>query len=276
MYDGYNFSGTSIYNPWSILNYASKKILEPYWINSSGNGLIIQLLSKTNEENKIEIEKLIQGESIQFHYDGKITYKDFDRNQSLDIILNLLFASGYLTFDQIKEELFENKVYIRVPNHEVRDLLLKIITYEFSDDSSQIYRYIDAFTYGMAENNKEKIEDNLNKLLISKSFMDSGESFYHGYTLGIFSILFQANYIVKSNREAGNGRYDVLVEKKDKSFGCIFEFKIAESESEMETLANIAKEQMKEKEYYKELELDKVQNIKEYAVVFCDKKCIVR
>ena len=76
MYDGYNFSGTSIYNPWSILNYASKKILEPYWINSSGNGLIIQLLSKTNEENKIEIEKLIQGESIQFHYDGKITYKE--------------------------------------------------------------------------------------------------------------------------------------------------------------------------------------------------------
>ena len=91
-----------------------------------------------------------------------------------------------------------------------------------------------------------------------------------------FSILFQANYIVKSNREAGNGRYDVLVEKKDQSFGRVFEFKVADNESEMETLANVAKAQMKEKEYYKELELDNIENILEYAVVFCGKKCIVR
>ena len=106
--------------------------------------------------------------------------------------------------------------------------------------------------------------------------MDLHENFYHGYMLGLFESFLRVNYIVKSNREAGSGRFDVLIEKPDRSMGCIFEFKVIEKAREMEIIAENARKQMKEKEYYKELELDQVTNIKEYAIVFSGKKCIVR
>ena len=122
MYGGYNFMGASIYNPWSILNYASKKVLEPYWMNTSRNVLIKKMLGEISERDKIVIEKLIQGESTSFEYDNRTTYKDFERNQSLNIILNLLFAFGFLTFD--KEEIDDffglRHYYFKIPNEEVR------------------------------------------------------------------------------------------------------------------------------------------------------------
>ena len=96
-------------------------------MNSTGNELMIELLSKTNEENKLEIEKLIQGESTSFGYDNRTTYQDFERNQSLNIILNLLFAFGYLTFD--KEEMDDffglKHYYFKIPNEEVRSAVVK-------------------------------------------------------------------------------------------------------------------------------------------------------
>ena len=276
MYDGYNFMGTSIYNPWSILNYAEDHILKSYWMNTSGNELIIQLLNKTNEENKLEIEKLIQGESSIFRYNEKLTYLDFDRKQDLGTILNLMFASGYLTLDKIVKDEFGDKKYVRIPNHEVKELLLKIISYDYLDDSEKTLRCIDKFTDGFKEHRKDIMESSLNELLISISFYDTKESFYHGYIIGLLGGFINSRFTIKSNRETGSGRADVFLEKNDHSVGCIFEFKIADKEEDMESLASVALNQMKEKEYYKELELDKVQNIKEYAVVFCGKKCIVR
>ncbi len=278
MYDGYNFSGTSIYNPWSILNYASKKVLEPYWMNSSGNVLIKKLLSDISEKDKIMIEKLLKGESVSFGYDNRMTYIDFDETRDITKVLNLLFASGYLTFDQ--EEIDDisglKYHYFKIPNEEVKINLAKMIqSITFQSELLETNNYKD-FIRNIILGEHEKIEEYLNELLPSLSFYDTKENFYHGYMLGLFSGFLTSLYIVKSNRETGTGRYDVMVRKQDRSFGCIFEFKIAESENEMEKLASIAKEQMKEKEYYKELELDKVQNIKEYAVVFCGKKCIVR
>ncbi len=222
MYDGYNFMGASIYNPWSILNYAEDHILKSYWMNTSGNELIIQLLNKTNEENKLEIEKLIQGESSIFRYNEKLTYLDFEREQDLGTILNLMFASGYLTLDKIVKDEFGDKTYVRIPNHEVKELLLKIISYNYLDDSEKTLRCIDKFTDGFKEHRKDIMESSLNELLISISYMDTVENFYHGYMLGIFGAILNANYIVKSNREAGNGRFDVLVEKTDRSTGVYF------------------------------------------------------
>ncbi len=278
MYDGYNFSETSIYNPWSILNYASKKVLEPYWMNTSGNVLIKKLLSDINERDKSMIEQLLKGESVSFFYDNRVTYQDFDETNDLSKVLNLLFASGYLTYDQDYTNPITNvtKKYFRIPNQEVKMEMTRMIESITFKKEIGIYPEYDEFMESIILGKKEVMENYLNDLLQSISYHDELENFYHGYMLGLFSGFLKQNYIIKSNREAGLGRYDVLIEKEDRSFGCIFEFKIAESENEMEKLASIAKEQMKEKEYYKELELDKVQNIKEYAVVFCGKKCIVR
>ncbi len=272
-YDGYSMNGVSIYNPWSILNYADEKILNSYWINTSGNDLIIKLLSETSKEVKIDIEKLATGESISFTYNDKLTYLDLDKKQSKNNILNLMYASGYLTIDQVIDEAFR-KYSVKIPNEEVKIFILKIISYAYANDV--IDEYVSNFGEALKNDNKEEMEKSLNKMLESMSYMVTCDNFYHGYMLGIFQGFLRGQYIVKSNREGGLGRFDVLIEKKDRNFGCIFEFKIAEKESEMENLASLAKKQMKEKEYYKELQLDKVENIKEYALVFYEKKCVVR
>ena len=108
------------------------------------------------------------------------------------------------------------------------------------------------------------------------SYHDKMESFYHGYLLGLFGGFMNQNFIIKSNREAGNGRFDISIESVDKDYGMIIEIKISDKEEKMEEYALIAKTQMKEKEYYKELVINKIEIIHEYAIVFHDKKCIVR
>ena len=124
---------------------------------------------------------------------------------------------------------------------------------------------------------KKYIENYLNQKLLSVSYYDDYESFYHGYSLGLFSILLNNDkFIVKSNRETGLGRSDVLIEKADKSVGVVVEFKLAENESDMETQASEGVKQIKTKEYYKELVLDGVKDIKEIVIVFHGKKAIVR
>ena len=113
-------------------------------------------------------------------------------------------------------------------------------------------------------------------MLISMSYYDTKEMFYHGYILGLFSIFIGNEYIIKSNRESGLGRYDLMIEKKDRSIGIIIEIKLASQREEMEELASKALNQIKTQEYYKELELDKVEMINTYSIVFYGKECIVR
>ena len=123
-------------------------------------------------------------------------------------------------------------------------------------------------------NDKNKIEENINKILPSMSFMDSSESFYHGYMLGIFSPLIDKNFILKSNREAGVGRYDLMIESSDRKIGVIIELKITKDDMEKE--AEIALNQIDNKEYTQELILDKVETIYKYAFIFKGKNAIVR
>ena len=275
MYDGYNFSGTHIYNPWSILNYASTGIFDNYWINTSGNDLIKDLLLKTDENNKGQLERIVQGENVYFSYNDKITYQDFKDYNNLNNILNILFSSGYLTINNHEEQDGLMISSLKVPNNEVKQLLCKIMnsTYQSLDISYNLYALNQAFV----KNDKNTLEQCLNEMLQSMSFLDAGEMFYHGYMLGLFqTFLNTKNYVVKSNREAGQGRFDISVRKLDNSFGFICEFKLATTEKEMESLGRKAIKQMKEKEYYKELKLEKVENIYEFAFVFFQKKCLVR
>ena len=275
-YNGYNFGGTAIYNPWSILNYTFHKKITPYWFNTSDNALIKQILKETSEENKIEIEKLILGESITFPYNNMITFQDLQNNiENGEVIFNLLLASGYLTYDKsITNNYNEEEKYFKIPNREVKEEFIKIVkemTVGFDANKK-----LSQFRESILHNEKEKIETFLNSLLSRGSYHDQKEAFYHGYLLGLFSIFSNELFIVKSNREAGIGRYDLLIEKVDRSIGMIIEIKIANTKEEMEEEAKIALNQIKEKKYYQELILDKVEQILEYAIVFCEKSCIVR
>lgn len=277
MYDGYNFCGLSIYNPWSILNYADTKKLLPFWVNTSGNELIKDILRKTPDNIKIIIEKLLQNEEIEFIYDEKVTFLDVNNIKSLNTILNFLLVSGYLTISSDSMintfGIITSKVYI--PNNEIKGVINRVLLDELIDNPAITITLLREFSENILANNKIKVEEILNKILPSISFMDKTESFYHGYVLGLFSLFLSSNCILKSNREAGCGRFDIMIETSDKKTGIIIELKI-DKDNDIEKVATNAKKQIKDKEYYQELILDKVENIYEFVIVFKNKKCIVR
>jgi len=272
-YDGYNFGGISIYNPWSILNYASKKELVPYWVNTSGNLLIRRCLIDIDSCGKELIEKLLLGEAVAFVYNDRLTYKDFDKTSDIDIVLNLLLISGYLTFDKKINDDGVTYNYFRIPNKEVKEELINIIK-SISIDGN-IEKYVE-FKKNLINGEKELVEKYINEILVNMSYYDKKENFYHGYMLGLFTGFLNDYYKVRSNRESGDGRYDLLIEKKDLSVGMIFEFKITDNDYLMEKLADDAMRQIDDKKYMQELICDNVKIIHKYVIVFCGKKCIVR
>ena len=280
MYNGYIFGNQQIYNPWSIINYASDKTLLPYWINTSGNELLQQIFDKTQEETKEMIEKLVLGESIACKYNDKVTFLDLNNietDEAKDTVANFLLVSGYLTKTK-ESNLVEQDGYLtlKIPNQEVRtiykDIIAKWIGRQGKVSSQKIYELHQA----LISNDKIKIEKILNETLNYMSFYDSQENFYHGYMLGLFVRFLNSKYIVKSNREAGRGRFDIMIESVDRKIGIVVEFKVAGENEDIEEKAKIGKEQIVDKEYYKELELDRVENILTYAVAFKGKECKVR
>ena len=131
MYNGYIFGNRAIYNPWSIINYASDKKLLPYWINTSGNELLQEIFDKTQEENREMIEKLILGESIICKYNEKVTFLDLDQikeEEANDTVANFLLVSGYLTKTK-ESDLVEQRGYltVKIPNEEVRTIYAEVI-----------------------------------------------------------------------------------------------------------------------------------------------------
>ena len=274
-YDGYLFGKKEIYNPWSIINYASDKGLEPYWVNTGSNELITNIICNNSEENtKIQIEKLLQGEVLECEYNEKITFLDLDKSNSIEIILNFLLVSGYLTVTKDTESV-TGYIKVKIPNKEVKTVYVSLIRNWFMEQDPVLSTQFMEFKENILKGNTEKVNSNLNKILQSISFVDTKENFYHGYMLGIFVGFLRDKYIVKSNREAGTGRFDVMIEKQDRTWGAILEFKIAQNEADLENCAQKGLEQINEKEYYKELELDEVKEIKKYAIAFWDKKCKV-
>ena len=276
MYDGYNFGGKYIYNPWSVINYVDNRMLIPYWVNTSGNELIKDIMYNTSDNIKISIEKLLQNQEIDILYMPKVTYLDINNTESEIIVFNFLLTSGYLTISPTVESVIENKITkVVIPNEEVKQVFSTILTEEIINKKNINLDKILKFNSAIINNDKTTSEKILNTILPSMSFMDETESFYHGFIFGLFSTFLDDKYIIKSNREAGDGRFDLMIESSDRKNGYIIEFKIAKDE-DMEQSAMNAIEQMKKKEYYRELELDKVKNIYEYAIIFKGKHAIVR
>ena len=276
MYDGYNFSGIEIYNPWSILNYAFDKKLNPYWVNTSGNQLIINSIKNCDENIKIVIEKLLSGESVEFIYNDKITYLDYNDLKSLNNILNLLFVSGYLTVDKVVHNDFgDDIIFVKLPNKEVRYLFRNIIFEILTTDYRMDNKVIEDFCKGVLYNNKDLMQNSLSRILPNISYMDNSESFYHGYLLGLFSMfLNNKRFIVRSNRESGIGRFDVMIKDKQNNIGMIIELKITDGDIEEEAIKGL--KQIEEKKYYQDLVSDGYKIIYKYAIFFKGKECCVR
>ena len=276
MYDGYNFNGKEIYNPWSIINYAKYKELKPFWVNTSGNTLIIDSIKKCSEDIKVVFEKLLTGESVEFIYNEKVTYLDYNDLNSLDNVLNLLFISGYLTIDRVEITPFGNdKIYAKLPNAESRGLFNNIISEILSTDYKIQSRLVESFCLGILNNDKELIQNTLNRMLPSISYMDTSESFYHGYLLGLFSeFLNNKRFIVRSNRESGLGRFDLMIKATDNSVGMIIELKVGDKK--LDAIALKALEQINSKKYEEELKDSGITNIYRYAIAISSKECSVK
>ena len=262
-YDGYRFGDTEVYNPWSILNFVQNRELEGYWIGTSGNFLIKEVLKDSNSEINISLEKLFNGEKIEEVITGN---SDLSSLLSYHEIWELLLFSGYLTVDKkIDEDVYS----LRLPNKEIR----KFFKNEFIDITFGASEF--RKTMETLKNNKiEEFEKNLQNILLkSTSYMDGkNENFYHGLFLGM-SFYLDNKYLVKSNREAGFGRYDVLIEpinKKERAF--ILEFKVTDSEKNLEKFSKEALEQIINKKYNIELIKKGIKDITYIGIAFYKKQ----
>ena len=262
-YDGYKFGDTEVYNPWSILNFVQNRELEGYWIGTSGNFLIKEVLKDSNSEINASLEKLFNGEKIEEVITGN---SDLSSLLSYHEIWELLLFSGYLTVDKkIDEDVYS----LRLPNKEIR----KFFKNEFIDITFCASEF--RKTMETLKNSKiEEFEKNLQNILLkSTSYMDGkNENFYHGLFLGM-SFYLDNKYLVKSNREAGLGRYDVLIEpinKKERAF--ILEFKVTDSEKNLEKFSKEALEQIINKKYNIELIEKGIKNITYIGIAFYKKQ----
>ena len=286
-YDGFTFGSiTDIYNPWSIANFISRRgEYDTYWADSSGNGLVNALIKTGSANMKKNMELLMQGESFEVEIDEQIIFDQLDNDENA--IWSLLLATGYLRVVRLKRmgRLLKKIYTLRLTNMEVESMFAKMIRGWFQN-TAEVYN---EFIRALLNDNVKKMNTFMNKVALNTfSSFDSGnkpsretepERFYHGFVLGMVVDLAD-KYKIRSNRESGYGRYDIMIEpfdKREKAF--IFEFKILDKDDEAaleDTVAN-ALAQIEEKQYETELIANGIapENIRKYGFAFEGKKCLI-
>ena len=276
-YNGYLFGNTKVYNPWSVINYVyditnkNTDFPKPYWSNTSSNGIIHELIEKSDDNTKNELEGLVAGGTIEKPVHEDITYEDIYKSQ--DNLWNFLFFTGYLK--AINKRFGDDIMYLvlKIPNREIRSIYRNKITEWFNDriktaDFSGLYKAI-------ISGDTKAFEDYLREQLHgSISFMDSAENFYHGFLLGILTGL--QGYEKLSNRESGEGRYDIVLKPYDeRQPAIILELKRVQKFTEMEGMCQEALQQIENKHYDAGLLDEGYMVIKKYGICFCKKSCMV-
>jgi hypothetical protein len=279
-YNGYRFGKKIIYNPWSIINFLGSKgkELEPYWINTSDNKIVESLLSKGGKELKHELEKLIQGETIEKAIENNIVLKDISLRE--DLLWSFLLMGGYLKQTAKRMEETTGKMYysLAIPNMEVKTIYITIIENFFSGkiENKKLEIMLKALLEGEIDVFAEIFSD---YVMTSMSFFDTAgdpEKIYHAFVMGLFLWL-APDYQVKSNRESGYGRYDIMIIPVDPAkLGYIIEFKKVRRNETVESAVESALKQIDERKYETELIERGIKTYKKLAVVFNGKDVIIR
>ena len=262
-YDGYKFGDSELYNPWSIINFLDGRELKNYWVGTSENFLIKNILENSTSRTNEILEKLFNEEEVEEAITGT---SDLSILMDSKEVWELLLFSGYLT---VKEKIDEDIYSLKLPNMEVKKLFKKeFINVHFG---ISLFRKTMEALKSLKFNDFEKYFQEI--MLKSTSNWDtSKEAFYHGLSLGMLSYL-DNDYYVTSNFEAGFGRYDVVLEPKnrnDRAF--ILEFKVAEAENKLEKLSKEAIKQIEEKKYDINLKSRGIKEITFVGIAFYGKK----
>ena len=277
-YDGYLFNDFEIYNPWSILKYVNDRkdhVTEfalPYWSNTSSNSIVREMVGEADEMAKADLETLMAGGTIEKPVHEDITYGDIHQTQ--DNLWNFLFFTGYLKKVGEQKEGNNLKLAMKIPNIEIATIYENSISYWFEQRMKETDRspLKQALETGDCEAAENFISEQLFQAI---SYYDYAENFYHGFMAGLLVNI--GGYLVRSNRESGNGRPDiVMTESKFRGRAMILELKISDTIQGMEKKCEEALTQMEEQKYESSLEEDCYQPILKYAICFFKKRCMVK
>ncbi|MCD8014668.1 MAG: ATP-binding protein [Lachnospiraceae bacterium] len=278
-YDGYQVARTSVYNPWDVINWCNQLLTSPnkipksYWANSSGNEELRKFIGRLGDGvTKAQLERLVAGQTVQKKIEEQLTYDSM--YDTIENMWSLLFATGYLTQSGIPSG---NLVRLTIPNAEVRSIFTEFILNLFEEEVAKDGEAVDAFCRALKTGDVTETERLFTKFMdktisirdtaVKKEFK---ENFYHGVLLGI--LMFKSGWSVDSNRESGEGYYDIAIEIEDESIGIIIEVKYAENEK-FDTACEEAMKQMDDNDYMAELRQDDMQTILKYGIACYKKRC---
>ena len=278
-YDGYHFGNADVYCPWDVINFVDRAKddreakPEAYWINTSGNDLVKRFIDKANKTTKSEIERLINGEAIEKELRLDLTYEEVD--QSIENLWSVLFTTGYLT----QSGRNENGAYrLIIPNREVREVFRLQINEWFKKSIFSNTERLTTFWKAFEEGDTEGVEQYLNRILSNsisifdtKARKEEKESSYHNLLVGILTG--NADWLVKSNVEAGEGFADIIVETDDPDAGIVAELKYTKNFDDMKMTCQKAIDQIRDRRYQEYLLNDDRKDIRLYGITFCKKRC---
>ena len=285
-YDGYMFGNTEIYNPWSMIEYLDNNcIAQPYWVNTSSNALVGQALEMADNDDSKVLEDLVNGGTVETEINTNVIYPEIMSN--INVAYSLLAQTGYLK--SIHNEIDDGRMIctLKIPNRELRTIYFDKILNRFVKDSTA-GRKAGELRRAMTKGNAEKIERLVQDYIMSAlSFHDlTEEKDYHNVFLGLVYIATD-NYSIKSNRESGEGRYDIaMFPKRNNLPGIIFELKHYRAEEgekadrqklekSLEKAAEEALKQIENNAYLTELKEAGAGSIFRYGAAFCGKKAKV-
>jgi len=281
-YNGYRFGTRVIYNPWSIINFlaSEEKELKPYWVNTADNEIVESLLSGGGKELKEELEVLVRGESIEKSIEEHIVLKNITHRENL--LWSFLLMGGYLKQTAKRMERDTGKMYytLSIPNMEVKTIYIEIVDHFFTGKIGN--RKLETMLKALIAGDIPLFEKMLRKVVAAVfSYHDFGaepEKVYHALVAGLL-IRITNSHEIKSNRESGYGRYDIMIiPREPDQVGYVMEFKAVDREDNetVETAAAAALAQIEEKKYVTELIDRGIKNIKKLAVVFSGKDVYVK
>ena len=286
-YDGYHFGNADIYCPWDVINFAKKLVSDPsarpsaFWINSSGNDMVKRFVDKADQTTRDEIEKLVAGGFVEKQLRLDLTYDEIDN--TIDNLWSVLFTTGYLTkIGEVKVPDSESYAYkLVIPNKEVREVFILQIQEWFKAVVANDDDTMKLLSKAILDKDEKQITRQLNivmsrmiSILDTKAPDAMKENFYHGLLLGLLRGS-NPDWLIKSNRESGDGFSDILIEPEDPDAGIVIEVKYAKEMKELDAACEAAMAQIKNKRYDEALRDEGRCDILAYGIAFCRKRCRV-